>query len=46
MTHCTNCGYELTPDAKFCPKCGQVVATDGLTGEVSKGNEPILNNIG
>ncbi|MDC6397288.1 zinc-ribbon domain-containing protein [Lactiplantibacillus pentosus] len=39
MTHCTNCGYELTPDAKFCPKCGQVVATDGLTGEASKGSE-------
>ncbi|WP_432374566.1 zinc-ribbon domain-containing protein [Lactiplantibacillus pentosus] len=39
MTHCTNCGYELTSDAKFCPKCGQVVATDGLTGEASKGSE-------
>jgi len=29
MTHCKNCGTELTENAKFCPKCGTpVVAED------------------
>ncbi len=26
--NCQNCGYALSPDAKFCPACGQKVLTD------------------
>jgi hypothetical protein len=26
MSHCTNCGAPLAPDARFCPKCGTAVA--------------------
>ena len=25
MSHCTNCGAPLAPDARFCPKCGTPV---------------------
>ena len=26
--NCLNCGHALSPDAKFCPACGQKVLTD------------------
>lgn len=30
MNKCTNCGKELKPNAKFCPKCGVEVQGEGI----------------
>ena len=30
---CTNCGNKLSEDSKFCPKCGQRVEAQTLSGE-------------
>lgn len=32
MRVCVNCGTEVPDEAKFCPKCGAVMLTDGQTG--------------
>jgi uncharacterized membrane protein len=32
MAFCRSCGLELTPEAKFCPRCGTPVATGGAPG--------------
>jgi outer membrane protein OmpA-like peptidoglycan-associated protein len=29
MTHCTTCGNQLAPGARFCPKCGAAVDAPG-----------------
>ena len=32
MRVCVNCETEVPDEAKFCPKCGTVMLTDGQTG--------------
>lgn len=34
-----SCGYELPPQAKFCPKCGKAVETDSITCSCGKAIE-------
>ena len=29
---CTNCGYELPPNSKFCEQCGAIVKKEETTG--------------
>jgi uncharacterized membrane protein YvbJ len=31
MALCTNCGFQLKEDAKFCENCGQAVPAAGTT---------------
>jgi uncharacterized membrane protein YvbJ len=30
LTKCTDCDYEVSGDAEFCPKCGFPIASSGL----------------
>lgn len=46
MKFCTNCGYKMTDDVKFCPKCGtlqsslnQTVDESGSNGKFQGGSE-------
>ncbi|MFD1173376.1 zinc-ribbon domain-containing protein [Oceanobacillus picturae] len=33
MAHCTNCGGEIAPDARFCKHCGKALEHGGQPGE-------------
>lgn len=33
---CSNCGYEVTPDMKFCPGCGKKINQEKKTSEIKE----------
>lgn len=39
---CVNCGQKLTPDIKFCPKCGTKIYTSDQEAVVEKNQNEIL----
>jgi len=50
MHPCTNCGFELAPDARFCPNCGAKVVlepgSDPLIGRTLNEKYRILEKLG
>ena len=52
MSACTKCGEQLTPDARFCPRCGSAViavskvVVDPLVGQTIADRYLVLDKIG
>lgn len=44
MANCSKCGYEISDNSKFCPKCGSPIKTDEISKPVNDTDQSTNNH--